>query len=152
VIPARGTARPEDRLAGNLALGVEADPEQRTIDLFCEPAAAADWARPGVAGFLEIETLSSADAELAIPLSATLQDGLQRVLFRRDPKDSDQVIRLEADLGADDGRWVVVASGLRDGDEVVLDGAYELMLASSGSATKAGHFHSDGTFHPEGHK
>ena len=69
------------------------------------------------------------------------------MLFRRDPKDPDQVIRLGADLGLSDGRWVEVKSGLRDGDAVVLAGAYELMLASSGAATKGGHFHADGTFH-----
>ena len=38
---------------------------------------------------------------------------------------------------------------LRDGDEVVLAGAYELMLASSGTVTKGGHFHADGTFHAD---
>ena len=59
---------------------------------------------------------------------------------------------MEADLGLDDGRWVEMKSGLRDGDEVVLAGAYELMLASSGSAAKGGHFHSDGTFHAGEHK
>jgi multidrug resistance efflux pump len=132
---------------GALALGVEADPAQRTVDLFLKPDKVAAWARPGLAAFLEVETLGGRESELAIPLSAALQDGLQRVFFRRDPADPDQVIRVEADLGIDDGRWVEVKSGIRDGDEVVLAGAYELMLASSGSAPKGGHFHADGTFH-----
>jgi biotin carboxyl carrier protein len=152
VIPARGRALPADRIGGELMLGVEADPEQRTVDLFCSTATSADWARPGVAGFLEIETRSDAEQELAIPLAAALQDGLQRVLFRRDPADPDKVIRVDADLGLDDGRWVAVKSGLRDGDEVVLAGAYELMLASSGTAQRGGHFHADGTFHQGGDK
>ncbi len=147
VVPPQGGALVTDRLAGALALGAEADPVQRTIDLFLQPSAAAIWARPGVAGFLEVETQGGSEPELAIPLSAVLQDGLQRVLFRRDPADADKVIRIEADLGIDDGRWVEVKSGLRDGDEVVLAGAYELMLASSGSVAKGGHFHADGTFH-----
>ena len=73
------------------------------------------------------------------------------VVFRRDPADPDKVIRVDADLGVDDGRWIEVKSGLMDGDEVVGPGAYELMLASSGSAPKGGHFHADGTFH-EDHK
>jgi multidrug efflux pump subunit AcrA (membrane-fusion protein) len=147
VVPARGSAASSDRLSGTLLLGVEADPAQRTIDLFVQPSATAAWCRPGVAGFLEVETRGGAEAELAIPLSAVLQDGLQRVFFRRDPADADKVIRVEADLGLDDGRWVEVKSGLVDGDEVVLAGAYELMLASSGTAPKGGHFHADGTFH-----
>ena len=60
--------------------------------------------------------------------------------------------RCAADLGVDDGRWVEVKSGLTDGDEVVLHGAYELVLASSGQAQKGGHFHADGTFHADDHK
>lgn len=136
-----------DRIPGALMLGAEADPAQRTLDLFLLPASPPAWARPGVAGFLEVETRGGADAELAIPLSAVMQDGLERVFFRRDPADQDQVIRTLADLGLDDGRWVEVKSGMKDGDSVVLAGAYELMLASSGTASKGGHFHADGTFH-----
>ena len=152
VVPARAGAEAADRVTGTLLLGVEADPAQRTIDLFVQPSSASAWCRPGVAGFVEVETRGGAAAELAIPLSAVLQDGLQRVFFRRDPADPDKVIRVEADLGLDDGRWVEVKSGLVDGDEVVLAGAYELMLASSGTAAKGGHFHADGTFHEGKHK
>lgn len=152
VVLPQGKPGTQDPVAGTLALGVEADPAQRTIDLYLQPDKATAWARPGVAAFLEVETRGGADAELAIPLSAVLPDGLQRVFFRRDPADPDKVIRLEADLGIDDGRWVEVRSGLREGDEIVLAGAYELMLASSGSAPKGGHVHADGTFHSGEHK
>ncbi len=82
-----------------------------------------------------------------MPLHAVVRDGLTPIIFKRDPKDPDKVIRMEADLGIDDGRWVVVKSGVKEGDEVVLDGVYQLMLATSGTAAKGGHFHSDGTFH-----
>jgi multidrug efflux pump subunit AcrA (membrane-fusion protein) len=132
---------------GPLLLGVQADPAQRTIDLFLQPDVLPDWARPGIAAFLEVETASSGDDQLAIPLAAVLQDGLQRVFFRRDDKDPDQVVRVEADLGVDDGRWVEVKSGLTDGDAVVLAGAYELVLAGADSSRRGGHFHADGTFH-----
>ncbi len=147
VVPAIGTGVGHGQVVGTLLLGAEADPTQRTLDLFLVATAGTNWARPGVAGFLEIETAGAAEPVLAIPLAATLQDGLERVLFRRDPKDPDQVLRLAADLGVDDGRWVEVKSGLRDGDSVVLAGAYELVLASSGTAAKGGHVHADGTFH-----
>jgi multidrug resistance efflux pump len=147
VVAPQGSTALSERRAGELEVGVGADAAQRTVDLFVRPKGLASWARPGVAAFLEVETAAGGPAELSIPLSCVLRDGLQRVLFRRDPKSPDEVIRIEADLGVDDGRWVEVKSGLADGDEVVLAGAYELMLASSGSGEKGGHFHADGTFH-----
>jgi len=36
---------------------------------------------------------------------------------------------------------------VKEGDEVVLNGLYQLMVATSGSIQKGGHFHADGTFH-----
>ena len=151
-LPCRATTARTEPATGALILGVEADPAQRTVDLFLVPDRVPEHLRPGVAGFLEVELESSASPELVIPLSAVMQDGLQRVVFRRDPKDHDTVIRIEADLGRDDGKVVEVQSGFMDGDEIVLAGAYELMLASSGSVAKGGHFHADGTFHPSDHK
>ncbi len=60
---------------------------------------------------------------------------------------------VEADLGVNDGRWIEIRSELGPNDEVVLNGAYELKLASSQSGTsqKGGHFHADGSFHGEEH-
>lgn len=150
VVPTLGSSLPP--VPGALQLAAEADPAQRTLDVFLPVEKAPDWARPGVAAFLEFETRTGADAELAIPSGAVLTDGLRAVFFRRDPADKDKVIRVEADLGVDDGRWIEVKSGLVDGDEIVLAGAYELMLASSGAAQKGGHFHADGTFHAEDHE
>ncbi len=140
-----------DAMTGTLQLGLRGDADTRTIDLYVTPDALASWARPGVTAQLEIVTDSNASQELAIPISAIQQDGLNAVLFRRNPSNPDEVIRIDADLGPNDGRWVAILSGLRQGDEVVLDGGYQLMLASSPAATKGGHFHSDGTFHEESH-
>ena len=147
-----GAVDPAQHLDAQLQLAAAGDPLQRTIELFAVPSGAAPFVRPGVAATMVVETLSGGDRELAIPRACVLPDGLQRVFFRRDPNDPDQVIRIEADLGVDDGRWVEVKSGLTDGDEVVLHGAYELVLASSGQAQKGGHFHADGTFHADDHK
>jgi hypothetical protein len=144
--PARATIPP---LPATLAIDVLADPATRTITIFATPTEAPPpWARPGVVVSLEIAP-SNAAAELSIPKAAILRDGLKHVFFRRDPSNPDRAIRLEADLGADDGRFVAIRSGVRDGDEVVLAGAYQLMLASSGSAQRGGHYHADGTFHAD---
>lgn len=127
-----------------------ADPLTRTVPIFARPRFSAEWARPGVNAYLEV-VLEGGRASLAIPRRCIVLDGTKPVFFRRDPADPDRAIRIEADLGADDGRWVAVESGVRAGDEVVLDGVYPLMLSTSGAAPTGGHFHADGTWHADGH-
>jgi len=146
--PAAATA---DAIPGILALAATADPDGRTIDLIVTPSAAAEWARAGIAASLEV-TLEGGATELAVPLNAVVRDGATPIVFRRDPKNADKAIRLEADLGTDDGRWIAILSGVKEGDEIVVAGNFQLMLATSdGGAAKGGHFHSDGTFHAEDH-
>lgn len=151
VPPKGGSISVQDTMEGSLNLGLLANADERTIEVFITPKQLSSWARPGVAAHLEIVAEGSGPEELAIPLSATIRDGLTTVFFRRDPKKPDEVIRVEGDLGVNDGRWVVVKSGLREGDEVVLDGVYQLMLASSAGAQQGGHYDSDGTFHTGSH-
>ncbi len=137
-------------MQGALMLGLAADADERTIDLLLQPTTLAAWARAGVAAYLEV-TLAGGEEELAVPLHAIARDAGTPILFRRDPLDADRAIRMEADLGVSDGRWIVVRSGVKEGDEVVVAGNYQLMLATSAAASKdgrtGGHFHSDGTFH-----
>ncbi|MFM2090926.1 MAG: hypothetical protein RLZZ127_1415 [Planctomycetota bacterium] len=141
-------------IPAEVVLGPVADPVDRTVDLIALPEPGAPrpgWARPGVGAALEVIVDGGADEELAIPVAATIRDGLATVFFRRDPADPGKVERVEADLGPSDGRWVVVHSGLKEGDQVVLGGIYPLMLSQRGGGTQAGHFHADGTFHEGGH-
>ncbi len=152
IVPPTPTAtgravRLQETMSGRLAIGLAGDPNDRTLELFVVPTELKSWARPGVTAQLEIVTDEAAQAELAVPLAAVQRDGLHPVIFRRNPDNPDEAIRIEADLGMDDGRWVALLSGVRDGDEVVLDGAFQLMLATSGTIQKGGHFHPDGTFH-----
>lgn len=137
----------QETMSGRLSIGLAGDPSDRTLELFVVPTDLRSWARPGVTAQLEIVTDESSQPELSVPLAAVQRDGLSAVIFRRDPDNPNEAIRMEADLGMDDGRWVALLSGVRDGDEVVLDGAFQLMLATSGSIQKGGHFHPDGTFH-----
>ena len=134
-LPARIVAYdPADRTAipATVVLGPVADAIDRSVELIAHPAAGSAlpaWVRPGVTALLEIAVRGSAEEELAIPLAATVPDGLVSVFFRRDPKAPDAVQRVEADLGVSDGRWVVVNSGLKEGDEVVLGGVHPLKLS-----------------------
>ncbi|MBX3355317.1 MAG: efflux RND transporter periplasmic adaptor subunit [Phycisphaeraceae bacterium] len=137
---------------GTLFIAPVADSDRRTIDLVLRPIEGTRppaWARPGVSALLEVTVDGDARPELAIPLRAVVRDGAKALLFRRDPRNPDRAIRLDADLGIDDGRWIVIRSGVREGDEVVLDGAYQLMVDSSGAIPKGGHFHADGTWHAD---
>jgi multidrug resistance efflux pump len=138
-----------DAIDATVTIGLEAHPEQRTMTLIASCDETHDWVRPGVSAYLEIATESTSGPAIAIPRTAIVKDGIVHVFFRRDPKDPNKAIRVEADLGVDDGFWVEIKSGLSLNDEVVLDGAYELKLATeqSGVTPKGGHFHADGTFH-----
>lgn len=140
-----------DGVNASVTIGLEAHPEQRTVTLLATPEQSRDWIRPGVSAFLEVIAESAGGPSLAIPRAAIVKDGITHVFFRRDPKDPNKAIRVEADMGVDDGRWVAIQSGLSLSDEVVLDGAFELKLATQqgGVMQKGGHFHADGTFHAE---
>ncbi len=142
-----------DDVGSDLTLGLEGMPKERFMTVFAKPEQARDWIRPGISAFLEIELDATADQVMAIPRSAVLQDGLVHVFFRRNPKNPGQAFRVEADLGVDDGRWIEVHSGVMAGDEVVMQGVFELKLAAerSGGTPKGGHFHADGSFHAEDH-
>ena len=130
-------------------VGFQAHPQQRTIPIYLVPQELPRWAKAGVTAYLEVFADADASPTLAIPRAAVIRDGLDVVFFRRDPNDPNTAIRVQADLGAGDGRWVEVNSGVMAGDEIVLEGVYPLMLASSesGERMKGGHFHADGTFH-----
>lgn len=138
-----------DAVPASVAIGLEAHPEQRTVTLLATPREGRAWIRPGVSAFLEVVVDTTGAVALAIPRSAIVKDGIVHVFFRRDPADPNKAIRVEADMGVSDGRWVAINSGLALNDEVVLDGAYELKLASqqSGPSQRGGHIHADGTFH-----
>jgi hypothetical protein len=140
-----------DGVDASVTIGLEAHPEQRTVTLLATPEENRTWIRPGVSAFLEVVVESSGGPALAIPRAAIVKDGIVHIFFRRDPMDPNKAIRIEADMGVSDGRWVAINSGLAPDDEVVLDGAYELKLASqqSGLSQKGGHFHADGSFHGE---
>lgn len=148
--PQGGSVDLQDTMTGVLQLGLGAEADERTVDLLVTPESLAGWARNGVSGHMEI-TLAGGTAELAVPQSAVVRDGARAIIFRRDPADPEKAIRMEADIGLSDGRWVVIASGVKEGDEIVVGGNFQLMLATSGSTEKAGHFHSDGTFHKGSH-
>ena len=150
-------ADPQDplRMDATMVLAPIADSLDRSVDLIARPVAGAiipAGIRPGVAAVLEVVISGSAEEELAIPVAATIRDGLKIIFFKRHGTNPDVVENVEADLGASDGRWVVINSGVKEGDEVVVGGIYPLKLSQqAGGGTQAGHFEADGTFHIGNH-
>lgn len=136
---------------GEVRLAPTADASARLIDVLLDLPQAPAWARPGVSAQLEVVWDETAKPELAVPARAVVRDGLEHVLFVRESPGAAKVIRMETTVGPSDGRWIVVYSGPMKGDEVVVDGAYELNLAGAGSAGGGGHFHADGTWHADDH-
>ncbi len=147
--PPGGSIDLQDTVDGTIEIGFQADSVHRTIPIFLVPNELPSWAKAGVTAYLEVFTKGKGGAVLAIPEAAIVRDGLEKVFFQRDRNDLNKVIRVVADLGDSDGRWIEVSSGVMLGDEIVLGGVYPLMLASSSSGERqaGGHFHSDGTFH-----
>ena len=147
VPPLGGGITLQQAMQGPLQLALTVQPRERTISVYILPEILAPWARAGVSGYVEIPREES-PLELAIPTEALVQEGVDTIFFRRSPRDPNRAIPVKADLGASDGRWVVVRSGVREGDEVVVDGAYALKLAGGGSQPPGGyHYHADGQFH-----
>jgi hypothetical protein len=143
-----------EEIPSTFVLAPQADPVDRTVDLIARPSTSAPlptWVRPGVTAALEVVISGSPTPDLAIPVAATIRDGLTTILFRRDPSDPNRLYKIEADLGASDGRWIVVQSGLRTGDEVVLGGIYPLKLSQQSGGVGAAHVHADGTVHTGAH-
>lgn len=147
VPPQGGSLERAETAEGTLHLPIEADPDERVLDLLITFEQLPAWARPGISAEAEVVYKPSASPELAIPLRCVVQDGLDKVVFVRDSANRDKAIRATPALGPSDGRWVVIYDSVMEGSEVVLDGVYELKLTGSGKAPKGGHFHADGTFH-----
>ncbi len=145
-----GGADANSAMTGILTLGLTANDQDRTLSLYVTPTELATWARSGVAAYMEVSLNDSAATTLAIPVAAVIQDGLEQVFFRRNPKEPDRALRAVADLGESDGRWIAVKSGVKEGDEVVLDGVYSLKLTGSTQQTPDGyHYHADGSLHKD---
>lgn len=149
VRPQSDSTQLNEKAEAEIVLGYGSRQETGTVDIYATVIERCPWARPGLRAFLEVWTDNSGGPVLAVPRSAIIRDGLDSVFFKKDPANPSQVIRTEADMGAQDGRWVELKSGVGPNDEVVLNGAYELKLASeqNGLSQKGGHFHADGSYH-----
>ena len=105
----------------------------RTIKLLAKAQNPERLLRPGM--FVEVEILSPRmHAALQIPTSALLADGSSTFVYVK--TGSDRFDRREVDAEAPRGDTVIVRGGLSDGDEVVVEGGYELKSLGVGLETE----------------
>lgn len=103
----------------------------------------------GMSVMAHVQVRESASAEVLIPERCVVFDGLEAIVFRRDPDDPHVVIRTPVELGARAAGRVEVLSGVLEGDQLVADGVHQLRLTGLGKAPEGGHFHADGTWHSD---
>jgi multidrug efflux pump subunit AcrA (membrane-fusion protein) len=156
IMPPKGRGRDESHepIMGKVKLGVTGDSVTRTTDIFIDlqNQKVAKWMRPQLSALAEIVLEGGLEKSvLSIPKRALIQDGLDTVFFRRRKGRPDEVYRTIADLGVRGLAEVEVKQGLELGDEVVMDGLYQLKLSTTGQKVEAGHFHADGTWHDGDH-
>ena len=90
--------------------------------------------------FAEIFLLSTPQINvISAPISAiTEEQGLYFVYIKID---DEHYRKQEVTLGETDGARVIILSGLKDGDNVVTNGVYQVKLAATPSAIPEGHVH-----------
>lgn len=149
VPPDGGSLADAEPIDGSITVGFKGHADERTVPIYLQNKQWPAWAKPGIGAYLEVVTDGDSEPEPSIPVRALVNDDLRVLFFRRDPENPDRALAVEADLGVSDGRWVEVLSGITDGDEVVVDGAYALKLASSDrpAAPEGYHYHADGSLH-----
>ncbi|MHB0970432.1 MAG: efflux RND transporter periplasmic adaptor subunit [Thermoanaerobaculia bacterium] len=122
-----------------VAFGGVVDPRTRTVPLIFELANRDESLRAGMSGKALVFT-GVATETLAIPLSAVVEENAQPIAYVEVGGESFE--RRALKLGAHDGAFVQVLSGLEAGERIVTRGAYDIRLASaSGAVPTHGHAH-----------
>ena len=103
----------------------------------------------GLSAVARVLLRSKARPEVLIPESCVARDGLEWVVFRRDPAEPGTVVRLPVEVGDRAGEIVEVISGLLEGDKIVQQGVHQLVHAGLGRTPPGFHIHADGTSHAD---
>lgn len=82
--------------------------------------------------------VAAPEMRLAIPRSAVVEDAGREVVYLQ--TGGEMFVRRPVELGVIDGEWVEVLDGVREGERVVSEGAYNVKLAAAGGE-EIGHGH-----------
>lgn len=122
-----------------VAIGRELDPSTRTLPLTYSYTNTDHSITFGATGTILVPTGTSFDA-LSIPSSAIVEDEGIAIVFVQVSGETFQ--QRDVVLGIRDGDWIEVKSGVNEGERVVTDGAYAILLSTkTGTIPAHGHAH-----------
>lgn len=120
-----------------IAMGGLVDKDTRTVPAILEFDNKEGVLRAGMTLRAQLYT-GRVTRSIAIPASAVVDDNGQSVAFVQ--KEGESFERRVLELGARDGDWVAVKSGLAKDERIVTKGAYQVRLAATAPAA-LGHGH-----------
>ena len=145
-LPSGGLEPIESRSIGPLPV---ADPLTRTLRLEAVISNPEDRIPYGISATAEVLIREGQHEEVLAPLRCVVFDGLEAIVFKRDPSDPQSVVRTPVELGLRAAGRVELLSGVLEGDELVADGVHQLKRTGLGKPPAGGHFHADGSWHKE---
>jgi RND family efflux transporter MFP subunit len=123
-----------------IAVSGELDPTTRSLLLTFAFENESGWRIAlGAAAILRVATGQAMDA-VAIPAAAIVEEEGVAIAFVQVSGETFE--KRDVKLGVQDGRWTEVIAGVSEGERVVTDGAYALLLSTkSGTIPAHGHAH-----------
>lgn len=142
-------------LSGELRVGAQVNPTTQLRSVYFSPKELPKTAYAGQVCELQIHLKESQNTETPpVPNGAVVRNGVDHVVFIKDPSCSETFYMKKVEPGPARQGWTPV-KGLKNGDKIVTLGGNELKYAipTSGGKTEsaAGHFHADGKFHTGEH-
>ena len=145
-LPSEGLERIETVLIGPLPV---ADLITRTLRLEAVVPNPDGRIPYGMSATADVLIREGQHEEVLVPGRCVVFDGLEAIVFRRDPADPNTVVRTAVELGLRATDRVELLSGVLDGDEIVADGVHQLKRTGLGKPPTGGHFHADGSWHKQ---
>lgn len=132
--------------ATSVYLDSRVDRDRRTARLVASIENLPGWPLRDGMGVTLGMVVGSAENALTVPAPAVLSQGLESIVFVRDPKFAEDFLRRVVRTGLSNLEKTEIVSGLNEGEEVVVEGAFQLLLAlqqaeGEGKEMDHGHAH-----------
>ena len=121
-----------------VSVGAAIDPERRTLPVVLETRNRDGGLKIGMLVEARLFLTESVEG-VAVPSRAIRKEDALNVAYVQVGGESFE--RRVLELGPSDGKWTLVTSGIRSGERVVTEGAYQVRLASLNASEIADHGH-----------